>query len=127
MEKFFHKNRLIGIRVRDFKRGTLSITAKNEPLQVLTFSKPAGTTVAPHRHQPGKRVTNALQECLVVITGKVRVDLFGSEKKAVKRVTLHPGDLFIMVSGGHAVTFLTAAEIYEIKNGPFLHDRIELG
>ena len=123
MEKFFHKKKLIGIRIRGFKPGVTSITEEREALQALAMQRPAGTIVKPHRHRPTKRVTSTLQECLVLISGSIRVDLFGSEKKVVKRVTLKPGDLFITISGGHRVTFLTDSKVFEIKNGPYRDDR----
>lgn len=126
MEKFYYQSKLIGIRVRAFKRGTTSLTEENEPLQVLAMFRPEGTIVKPHTHRPLKRVTQTLQECIVVVSGNIRVDLFGGGKKVIKRVTLKTGDLFITVSGGHAITFLSDAKIYEIKNGPYIDDRINL-
>lgn len=126
MEKFFYQNKLIGIRIRKFKPGTVFVTEETEPLQALAMQQKAKTIITPHKHRAVTRTTHALQECIVVISGKIRVDLFGSGKKVIKRVMLRAGDLFITVSGGHAVTFLSDAQIYEIKNGPFFHDRSDL-
>lgn len=125
MEKFFYQNTLIGIRIRKFKPGTVLITEETEPLQALAMQQKAHTVIKPHSHTATKRITHTLQECIVVISGSVRVDLFGSGKKIIKRVTLRAGDLFITVSGGHAVTFLSDAKIYEIKNGPYVKDRVD--
>ncbi len=126
MEKFYYKNKLLGIRVRGFKNGVTSITEEHEPMQALAISKPAGSIIAPHKHKAAKRVTNNLQECLIVIKGSIRVDLFDDGKKVVKSVNLSSGDFFITISGAHSIKFLQKSEVFELKNGPFIHDRVDL-
>ncbi len=124
MEKFFYKKKLIGIRVRSFAPGQQSLTDSKAPLQALTIKHKAGAIITSHVHRPMARRTVILQECLVVVRGCVRVDLFAETHSVVKRVTLRPGDLFITVTGGHAITFLKPSAVYEIKNGPFVNDRV---
>jgi cupin fold WbuC family metalloprotein len=126
MDKIYYKKELLGIRVKKLKGGSLSATDESGPLQLLTLKQKKGHVVTPHSHKPVKRTTESLQECIVVLKGKVRVDLYGSEKKVVKRVIVKQGEAFITISGGHSIHFLEDTEIIETKNGPFASDRISL-
>ena len=126
MDKILHKKKLVGIRIRSLKEGSLPVVDGDEPLQVLTLKHKKGYQVKAHYHKPTTRTTASLQECLVVLKGKVRIDLYGSEKKVVKRLFLKQGETFIFVSGGHGVHFLEDTEIIEIKNGPFSPDRLPI-
>lgn len=124
MEKIIHKNVLIAIRVKKLKSGVIPITGEHEPLQVLTHKREAGKKTLAHFHLPKKRVTQALQECLIVISGRIKVDLFGTHKKRIRSLYLSAGDIIIFISGGHAVHILENTEFIEVKNGPFLEDKV---
>ncbi len=126
MEKFFYKKQLIGIRARSFASGVTALTNETQPLQILSLKHPKGKQVLPHTHRPVRRITNRLQECIVVINGKIQVDLYGSDKKHFKKIYLKTGELFMLVSGGHALTVLEDTKIFEIKNGPYKNDRENL-
>lgn len=124
MEKFFYKNKLIGIRARRFLPGIESLTAKSEPLQILALKHPRGKKVLAHSHKPLSRRTSHLEECVIVIKGKIKITLYGSDKKRFKQFSLKTGELFMLMSGGHALEVLEDAEIFEIKNGPYKDDRV---
>lgn len=126
MQKIFHQGVLLGIKESKPKAGTISLTAEAEPLQAMSLRHAKGKVVAPHKHKPVKRTVTQLQECLVLISGSIRIDLYGQGNKVLRKVTLKPGDLFLTVSGGHSVIFLKDSLVYEIKNGPFKPDRIDL-
>lgn len=112
--------------VRRFRVGATSLTAAELPLQILAHAHPSGTTVAAHRHRPLRRVTTALGEAVVVIDGKIRVDVFTPQGKRYRRLVLKSGDLFVLYAGGHALTVLQQAHFFEFKNGPFRDDRVNL-
>lgn len=124
MEKISHKNILIAIRVKRFKSGANPLTDPNEPLQVLVHKRQAGKKTPAHFHLPRKRITQTLQECLVVIKGKIKIDLYGTHNKKFKSIYLSAGDVVIFVSGGHAVHLLEDTELIEVKNGPFIEDKV---
>ncbi len=126
MDKILYKKELLGIRIKKLSMGSNPISAEGDPLQLLTLKQPKGARVKPHTHTPKRRATMHLQECIVVLKGKVRVDLYGDGTKVLKRVTLKKGETFITISGGHSVTFLENSELIETKNGPFIKDRIDL-
>lgn len=120
MEEIYYKKILVGIRVRSLKRGSNPITRDEEPLQLLGLKHPKGHYFVPHRHALQKRVTNNLQECLVVRKGKVRVDIYAPGDTKFKSVILKAGELFILLNGGYGIHVLEDAELFELKNGPFL-------
>lgn len=126
MEKIIYKQTLIAIRVKKLKNGALPLTDPFEPLQVLAHKRKAGKYTKAHLHRPKKRVTGKLHECLVVIKGKIKIDLYGPDKKYFKSVYLSPRQVIIFMNGGHAVHILEDAELIEVKNGPFVEDKVLL-
>jgi len=124
MEKITHKNTLIAIRLKRLKYGANPLTEPNESLQVLAHKRQAGKKTPAHFHLPRRRVTQTLQECLVVIKGKIKIDLYGTHKKKFKSIYLTSGDVVIFMGGGHAVHILEDTEIIEVKNGPFVEDKV---
>jgi len=126
MKVFKHNRQVVGILIRKFNNGVTPITKETESLQVLTLKHKKGVSVKPHTHVPKKRMTGSLQECLVVRKGKIKIDLYTTNKKLFASVFVKVGEAFLFVSGGHAVTVIEDAEIFEIKNGPFANDKVNL-
>jgi hypothetical protein len=124
MEKISHKNFLVAIRVKRLKNGAIPLTEPGDPLQVLTHKRKAGKKTPAHFHLPKKRITQSLQECLIMIKGRIKVDLYGTHKKRIKSLYLSAGDIVIFMGGGHAVHILEDTELIEVKNGPFIEDRV---
>ncbi len=76
MEEIFYKKILLGIRIKKIPSGTKPLTNEKEPLQLVTLNHPQGTVLKAHMHRPVERITQKLQECLVVQKGKIKLDLF---------------------------------------------------
>ncbi len=124
MEKIFYKNTLIGIRLSVFPKGSIAHTDAKEALGLLTLVHPKGTSLRAHVHTPQKRITKTLQECFIVIRGKVRIDLYGPDKKFFKYIILQTGQAFLALAGGHGFHFLKDSALIELKNGPFKEDKV---
>lgn len=124
MEKIIYNNTLIAIWVKKLKNGAVPLTDPLEPLQVLTHKRPAGKYTKAHFHTPKVRVTQKLQECLVMIKGKIKIDLYTPDKKFFKSIYVSTGQAIIFMDGGHAVHILKGSEIIEVKNGPFVEDKV---
>lgn len=124
MEKIFYKDILIGIKISTFPKGSVPCTESEEALGLLTLRHPRGTYLKAHVHKPVKRVSTKLQECFIVRQGKVRMDLYGPDKKFFKYIFLSAGQAFIALNGGHGFHFLTDSELWETKNGPFKEDKV---
>ena len=124
MEKIIYNNNVIAIRIKKFKNGITPFTDPNEPLQLVLHKRASGEYTKAHSHAPKKRITEKLQECLVVIKGRIKIDFYTPDKKYFKSIYLSSGEIVIFVSGGHGVHILKDSEIIEIKNGPFIEDKI---
>lgn len=123
MDKIFLGGKLVAIRVRRFPDGTSPVSSPDGALQLLTMTRPKGHIVKAHRHVPKTRVTKMLQECLVVMRGKIRYDLFDAKGKCFKKVIVKAGEAILILGIGHAVQFLEDTVAFELKNGPFIDDK----
>lgn len=123
MEKIYYRKILVGIRIKKIKNGSNPITDPKEALQLVTLKHPMGTLLKAHLHIPKKRVTQRLQECLVVRKGKVKVELYTTEKKYFKSILLNQGEAFVLLNGGYSLRMMKDSEIIELKNGPFKEDK----
>ncbi len=125
MNEIFYNNVLVGIHVQRLKVGSNPITRDEEPLQLLGLKHRQGHYFVPHKHAPCVRTTNHLQECLIVRKGKVKVDVYAPNDEKFKSILLKAGELFILLNGGYGIHVLEDAELFELKNGPFMgNDKI---
>ena len=124
MQKIIYKGVLLGIKIDKIAPGSRPLTDPKEFIQIVTLKHPQGTYLAAHYHRPRVRRSAKLQECMIVTKGKVKLDLYTLEKKAVKRVFLNAGQAFISLNCGLGLTVINDAEIIEVKNGPSKEDKI---
>ena len=100
--------------------GVKFLTDKSNPFQLGIHSRKKGTALPPHVHKIEKPLTiKSIQEILYVVSGKVKVSLYGTNGKKIKSKTLLSGDSILLVSGGHGVDFLESSRIFEVKQGPY--------
>lgn len=123
MDKILENGKVVAIRVRRAPRGVAPVTAPTDALQLLTINRKKGEIVNPHRHLPHRRVTNLLQECLMVVRGRIRVVLYDGAGRVFQRVVVRGGEALILLGVAHAVHFLEDSLVYETKNGPFVEDK----
>lgn len=126
MEKIYHQGILIGIKLTRFRKGSVPHTDPREFLGLLTLKHPKGAYLKAHIHKPVKRETTRLQECFIVKKGKVRIDLYSQDGKFFKYIYLLEGQAFLATNGGHGFHILKDSELFEVKNGPFIEDKIFL-
>ena len=126
MEKIFVGKKLVGIKIKSLAPGSNPVTENEGALQVLTLKHTKGESVAPHYHRDTKRVTQTLQECLVVLKGKICVDIFDTAKRPVRRVLVRGGESYIVLAGTIGVRYLADSEVIEVKNWPFKNDKMKL-
>ncbi|OGN01559.1 MAG: hypothetical protein A3G51_02785 [Candidatus Yanofskybacteria bacterium RIFCSPLOWO2_12_FULL_43_11b] len=124
MSDILYKNKLVAIFLNRLPGGSIPQTEGKEPLQLVTLKHPKGKYLVAHAHKPTKRQTEKMQECLIVKKGKIKADLYGPDKKMFKKVIMKTGDLLLVLNGGIGIHILEDAEILELKNGPFVEDKI---
>lgn len=126
MPNILYKNKLVAIFINRLTNGSIPQTEGKEPLQLVTLKHPKGKYLVAHSHKPTPRQTEKMQECLIVKRGKIKVDLYGTDKKMFKKLTMKTGDLLILLNCGIGIHFLEDAEVVELKNGPFVEDKVLL-
>jgi len=87
--------------------------------QVAVMSHPQGKKIAPHIHNLVSRQVLYTQEVLLVRRGKVKVNLYSSEKQQIASLTLKTGDVILLCGGGHSFEMLEDASLLEVKQGPY--------
>jgi len=80
---------------------------------------PKGKTVKRHRHKLVKREIFRTQEVLVLLEGRIRVELFDDAGAELRTLLMKPGDAILLARGGHTVKVLDDAKIIEVKQGPY--------
>jgi hypothetical protein len=121
-----YKNKLVAILLKKIPEGSIPHTKESEPLQLVTLKHSEGKYLVAHTHKPIKRETNRMQECLIVKKGKIKLDLYGPDKKLFKKIILKDGESLILLDGGYGIHILEDSELIELKNGPFIEDKIVL-
>ena len=89
----------------------------SQQLGMLVHKK--GKIVERHKHKRVKREIFQTQEVLVLLRGKIQVDLYDDGSKLLKSIILHPGDSILLAQGGHRVEVLEDSKLIEIKQGPY--------
>lgn len=124
MQEIFYNKKLIGIKIDKILKGSNPITDPLEFIQIVTLKHPQGTILPAHIHRPKKRVTQKLQECLIVKKGKVKLNLYAETKQFIKSILLTKGEGYISLNGGVGIKIIEDAELIEAKNGPFKEDKV---
>ncbi|MBU6321340.1 MAG: hypothetical protein KGI78_03720 [Patescibacteria group bacterium] len=103
--------------------GSVPVTEPGGALQILTLKYAKGRLAAPHYHIPHQRETGGLQECFIVIRGRIRVFFFDDQGESVTHADFAAGETCLVLDGPHAIRFLEDSEVLEVKNGPFFDDK----
>jgi len=101
------------------KSGPRFFTPEDFSQQLGLLVHPKGRVIERHRHKAGQGKVVRTQEVLVVLDGKMRVDLFDDSGAKLKTFVLKGGDSVLLARGGHKATFLANSKILAIKQGPF--------
>jgi glutamate-1-semialdehyde aminotransferase len=118
-------SRIDGLQVAACYRGRqidgprVSIGGANEILQSSAKRLPAGLSFRAHAHLSTRRETVGTQEAWVVVSGLVRARVFDVDDSIMVDLLLGPGDCLVSFRGGHSLTVVEEALLYEFKNGPY--------
>jgi cupin fold WbuC family metalloprotein len=80
---------------------------------------PRGKVVERHRHKLVRREILRTQEVLVVLEGRIKVELYNDRGRLLRKVILKAGDSILLARGGHRVKVQADAKIVEVKQGPY--------
>ena len=102
------------------KPGLDFLTGISEPIQVATFRYDKGKELKAHRHIERKREVIRTQEVLIVLSGRVLLDVYDSDDHINCFVELFSGDGFISLNGGVGYKVLAHdTQMIEVKVGPY--------
>lgn len=121
IEKIMDKDKIYAIVLRKgFNMAGANFFTPSEfsqQLGMLIHEK--GKIVERHRHKLVKREIFRTQEVLVLLEGKIKVDLYDDDTRLLKTVILNTGDSILLARGGHRVQVMENAKIIEVKQGPY--------
>lgn len=125
IERIYYKDKELALILRNAYRseGIEFFTPNNYSQQIGYMNRPTGYMIQPHVHNPVERQVEYTKEVLFIKTGKVRVDFYNDEQVYLESRILLQGDFILLAYGGHGFYILEAAEIIEVKQGPFAGDK----
>jgi hypothetical protein len=98
---------------------TTFLTPPEFKQQVGYIVYPAGGEIARHVHRALERHLVGTSEVLIVKKGHCLIDIYNDERVLVATRDLYPGDVMLMVGGGHGFRMLEDTVLMEIKQGPY--------
>jgi mannose-6-phosphate isomerase-like protein (cupin superfamily) len=98
---------------------TTFLTPPEFKQQVGYIVYPAGSEIARHVHRPLERHLVGTSEVLIVKKGRCLIDIYNDDRELVATRELYPGDIMLMVGGGHGFRMLEDTVLLEIKQGPY--------
>lgn len=101
-------------------------TDPHHELQVGLLRRVAGADVVKHTHRPAARTVLRTSEVLLFRTGRALIRIYSSQGEYAGGGEVHAGVIVIFHEGGHEIEITEDCEIVEVKQGPFLNDKVLL-
>jgi hypothetical protein len=102
--------------------GIQFFTSNDLSQQLASMSYPPGKIIPAHTHNPVRRNVSYTQEALFIRKGKVRVDFYTRQREYRVSRVLGPGDVILLITGGHGFEVLEDLNMIEVKQGPYAGD-----
>tara|TARA_R110002074_G_scaffold364046_1_gene537433 strand:- start:1019 stop:1432 length:414 start_codon:yes stop_codon:yes gene_type:complete len=107
-------------RKNDCDRKRIDLCPQEELLQVSVKNLNPTVEFVPHKHKDLERRTYTTQEAWVIISGKIKAEIWDTNDLLVYETELRSGDCLVALRGGHCFKVLEENTIlYEFKNGPY--------
>jgi hypothetical protein len=107
------------IRAEMEPRETTFLTPCEFKQQVGFIVYPARGEIQRHVHRPLERHLVGTSEVLIVRRGCCEIDIYNNQRELVATRELRPGDIMLMVDGGHGFRMLQDTVFLEVKQGPY--------
>ena len=123
MKEIKIKNETVAIfhKIDEWKEGIDFLTPNENFIQAGTWWYQKGKDLRSHLHIINERTVERTQETIIVLSGKVRVDLYDESLKIFHQEELLTGDIGIILKVGHGYQILEDnTKVVEVKNGPFI-------
>jgi mannose-6-phosphate isomerase-like protein (cupin superfamily) len=107
-----------------FREPGIKFFTVDELSQQLAFMRhPTGKRIVPHVHNPVPREVQFTQEVLFIRKGRLRVDFYDADQCYLESRILEPGDVILLIQGGHGFEVLEEIEMIEVKQGPYVGEQ----
>jgi mannose-6-phosphate isomerase-like protein (cupin superfamily) len=108
----------------EFRDPGVRFFTPDELSQQLAFMRhPVGKIIQPHVHNPVPREVQFTQEVLFIRKGRLRVDFYDADRRYLESRVLGPGDVILLIQGGHGFQVLEEVEMIEVKQGPYVGEQ----
>lgn len=98
---------------------TTFLTPPEFKQQVGFVVYPKGGEITRHIHRSLERHLVGTSEVLVIKKGHCIIDIYTDDRELVASRELFPGDVMLMIGGGHGFRMLEETVFLEIKQGPY--------
>jgi len=95
-------------------------TPEDYSQQLGHMRHPQGHVINAHVHNPVSRAVQYTEEALFLRRGRLRVDFYSDEGRYLESRELGPGDVILLIRGGHGFEVLEEVEMVEVKQGPYV-------
>ncbi len=102
--------------------GITFLNSTSDSLQLGFMKREKGYQIFPHLHNKVKREIFDTQEVLFIKSGKVRADFYDNKRSYLESHILNQGDILLILNGGHSFMIIEEAEIFEVKQGPYIEN-----
>ena len=94
-------------------------TPANFSQQLAAMTHQKGHKIVAHVHNLLMRQVLYTQEVLIIKRGKVKVNLYSSNREFIEAKILGTGDVILLCGGGHSLEMLEETSMIEVKQGPY--------
>ncbi len=109
------------ISLDNIEKGLCFYSNDEDFIQVGTWNYEKGRYLAAHNHNIMERKINRTNEVIIILDGKLKIDIYDENDKKIAELEAKKNDLLIMINGGHGYHILEDnTKVIEIKNGPYL-------
>jgi len=121
IEKIMDEGEILAVIVRKNSslQGVNFFTPQNFSQQLGLLVHEKGKKIKAHRHKRIKREITLTQEVLVILEGKVKIELYNDKLQKIKTVILTDRDTILLANGAHSIEILEFSRMIEIKQGPY--------
>lgn len=87
--------------------------------QVASFVMKKNENIERHIHNKQNRIIKTTSEAIILIEGKLEIELFDSNLQFVQSLEIVRGEIIVMFHGGHFIKIIEDSKFIEIKQGPY--------
>jgi len=109
----------IFISYKSIKKEKDFVTDSSLDFQLASFNLKKDTVVEKHYHPSQDRSIKTTSEVIVVLKGKIQVDIYDEGLKLIENQLVSKGETMAMFAGGHGITVIEDCKLIETKQGPF--------